>query len=715
MDELTDKPRLHIRLLGDFRLTYGDEPVTDIDTPRLQALLTYLLLHRDAPQSRHHLAFLFWSDSAEDQALTNLRNLLYHLRQGLPDADRFLEVDRRTLQWREASSYELDVARFEEALARADEALEEGDDASPRRDAAREALEQAVDVYGGDLLPSCYQDWIVSERERLRQRFEQALEALVQLLEERQDYRAASRYARQLLRHDPLREASYRRLMRLRALKGDRAGALRVYHKCASVLDRELDVEPSPVTREVYERLLAMEEPPARPTGRMAAVSPFVGRREAWARLQRAWRMASASRPRMALIAGEAGIGKTRLAEELIQWARRQGITTATARCYAGEGELAYAPVAAWLRALPLPRLEPVWRGELARILPELLADHDASDDLTPPAPRTEAWQRRRFFEAMARGILGGAQPLLLLIDSLQWCDRRTHEWFHYLLRFDERARLLVVGTYRPEDVEGDHPLIPLLHQLRHDEQLTEVDLPPLSRSETGTLAENLADRELGSSLVDCLYGETEGNPLFIVETVRAGLPDEVRESSSGGFVCIPRPLPSRMRDALMARVDQLSPPARGLAELAATIGREITFDVLSEATDASEDLLVRGLDELWQRGIVREQGEEAYDFSHDKLREVIYESLSEARRRMLHRHVAWALERVHADDLDSVLARVAAHYERADERELAVAYYQRAAEAALTAPRTGEAEEEAARYRRRASALLGNSTTDKT
>jgi predicted ATPase len=161
------------------------------------------------------------------------------------------------------------------------------------------------------------------------------------------------------------------------------------------------------------------------------------------------------------------------------------------------------------------------------------------------------------------------------------------------------------------------------------------------------------------------------------------------------------------MRDALLARVDQLSPPARALAELAATIGREFTFDGLREATDAGEDMLVRGLDELWQRGIVREQGQEAYDFSHDKLREVIYEGLSEARRRLLHRHVAWALERVYADDLDPVAARVAAHYERADEIEQAIEYYRRAAEVALTM----QAEEEAARYRQRASALLENTT----
>ena len=146
----------------------------------------------------------------------------------------------------------------------------------------------------------------------------------------------------------------------------------------------------------------------------------------------------------MALIAGEAGIGKTRLAEELEGWADRQGILTANARGYAAEGELPYAPVAAWLRARPLPPLEPVWLTELARLLPELLATHPT---LPPPEPLREAWQRNRLFEALARGVLCCGRPRLLVLDDLQWCDPDTLAWLHYLLRFDPNAALLVVGT----------------------------------------------------------------------------------------------------------------------------------------------------------------------------------------------------------------------------------------------------------------------------
>ncbi len=515
-------PVLHIRLLGDCYLCYDGAstsgvpeagvPVVDINTPRLQSLLAYLLLHREAPQSRSHVAFQFWPDSTEAQAHSNLRTLLHRLRRALPDADQFISVEGQTVQWQQDAPYSLDVASFDQALTQAGLVGE--------RAKARPLLEQAIELYGGDLLPSCYDDWILPERERLNQAYLRSIGKLIQVLEAGREYDQAIRYAQRLLRHDPLHEAAYRRLMRLRALSGDRAGALRVYHTCATTLQQELGVGPSPATQRAYEDLLQAETQPDLASRSVPGVSPLVGREEEWAQLQTAWRRSSRG-PRFALLQGEAGIGKTRLVEELLHWAERQGIASAYAHCYAAGGESAYAPVMALLRARPLPALDDVWLSEVARLLPEVRAERP---DLAPARPMTEPWQRQHLLEALARAALGEGQPLLLVIDDLHWCDRETLDWLHYLLRFDLGARLLVVGTCRPEELDGTCSFATTLPMLHHDVRLTEIELGPLDETETISLAVNVAGKRLEPGMFDTLYRETEGNPLFVVEMVRVGM-----------------------------------------------------------------------------------------------------------------------------------------------------------------------------------------------
>src|SRR5437868_9085706 len=149
-EEITMMSTLHLRLLGDFSLIYSDVQVTSLNTTRLQSLLAYLVLHRDVPQQRQHLAFLFWPDATEAQARNNLRQLLHLLRQALPAVEQFLSADTHMLQWHPVTPFHLDVAEFEQKLTLAD--------AATRRDdplALQEALEQADSLYRGELLPGC--------------------------------------------------------------------------------------------------------------------------------------------------------------------------------------------------------------------------------------------------------------------------------------------------------------------------------------------------------------------------------------------------------------------------------------------------------------------------------------------------------------------------------------------------------------------------------
>jgi serine/threonine protein kinase len=191
-------PTLDIRLLGDFRLRYGDQQVTSLNTMRLQSLLAYLVLHRDAPQQRQHLAFLFWLDTTEAQARNNLRQLLHQLRQVFPAVEHFLSTDKHTLYWHPVTPINLDVAAFERALAEATAAAQLND-----QHALQAALEQADSLYCGELLPGCYDEWIFPERERFRQRHLQALERLLRLFEGRGDTVTAIRFTRRLLGLDP--------------------------------------------------------------------------------------------------------------------------------------------------------------------------------------------------------------------------------------------------------------------------------------------------------------------------------------------------------------------------------------------------------------------------------------------------------------------------------------------------------------------------------
>jgi predicted ATPase/DNA-binding SARP family transcriptional activator len=296
-------PRLRISLLGGFCLTLDSAPVTSVSSARLQSLLAYLVLHRDAPQPRQQLAFLFWPGSSEAQARTNLRSLIHQLRQTLPQLDVFLCATVNTVQWRADAPFALDIAEFENALAQG-------------------ALQPAIDLYHGDLMPGCYDDWIAPERERLQQRYTSALERLIRQLEVERDYRAAIEYAQRLLRYDPLREETYCHLMRLYALNRDRTGVARVYDTCVTVLRRELRLEPSLETRDTHERCVriaasAHPDTEHRPSSyadtRLSnlphPLTRFIGRES---ELSEVKHLIEAHR--LVTLTGAGGVGKTRLA-----------------------------------------------------------------------------------------------------------------------------------------------------------------------------------------------------------------------------------------------------------------------------------------------------------------------------------------------------------------------------------------------------------------
>lgn len=315
--------RLYICLLGEFSVSKGDQLVRSLNAERPQSLLAYLLLHRHTPVSRQRLAYTFWPDSAEEQARTNLRNLLHTLRRSLPDADSLLQIDTHTVQWCPEADYTLDVADFQAAW----QASTQTKDAASRR----QALETAVSLYKGSLLPGNYDDWLIPIREELQQTYQEGLRQLVRLLAEMDEHETAVGYARRLQREDPLSETAVILLMQLYAHLGDQTAIHRTYQQCVNALRQELDAEPGIETQTAYTAALRQavgdtsplpaETATTTPTHLRASPrqspqlppqpTPFIGREQELAKLAE---YLADPHCRLLTIVGPGGTGKTRLA-----------------------------------------------------------------------------------------------------------------------------------------------------------------------------------------------------------------------------------------------------------------------------------------------------------------------------------------------------------------------------------------------------------------
>jgi DNA-binding SARP family transcriptional activator len=691
---------LDISLLGEVRVAI-DSSLVALRSSRVLALLGFLVVHQGAPQRREYIAAQFWPDSPEAQARTNLRRELHALRAGLPQADRWLVASGGTLLWRPDQDCRVDTAVFEAAADRADAALAAADTRAFRLAAA-----DALRAYRGDFMPPLYDDWALAERGRLHRR---CLGMLDQLIEAERDggrYGPAIELARRRIDLEPLEEVGYRTLLRLQALAGDRAAALQTYHRCASVLERELGVAPDPATAVEYERLTGGErDGPAAgapaAADRMPAASPgrLVGRERELELLQQRWREAVEGLAGFTVLSGEAGIGKSRLLDELCSVIDRGGLDAVRARCFAARGRLALAPVSEWLRSPALraarEQLDPVWAAEVDRLVPR-----GRPGPVPLPRPVADAWQRHRFFEGLARAVLSSGRPTLLALDDLHWCDEHTLAWLQLLLHLGKDHPLLVVATTRLEETDGNAELTEMLQALRSAGQVTDVSLAPLDSERSAELAAQVRGTALTAAEGAWLHAAAGGYPLLVIESVRAGLLDRLGSADDGAAPPDPGP---RVRALLADRVAQAGPAAREVAELAAVIGQDFTLDLISGATELDGDAVIGAVDELWRRRIIREHPPASYDFVHDLLRATAYGEISPPRRSLLHRRVAEALQVVHADDPGVAAAAVAYHFERGDRPARAVPHHVLAAEVA-----TGVfANKKAVRHYRRAADLL--------
>ncbi|HSU08174.1 MAG TPA: BTAD domain-containing putative transcriptional regulator [Pseudonocardia sp.] len=630
-----------IRLFGEVGGVVDGHVVPVLATPRMTRLLARLVLEADVWVSRGQLARDLWPDSDAAQARTNLRKLLHTLRRSIPGPSDVIETAGSLIRWSTGPAVWVDVAAFRDALHHGDPAT-------------------AISSYGGELLPGCDDEWVVAERERLRRL---AVEALVNVA----DAAAAGGrdvevvvHTRRLLEIEPLHERACRLLMQALGRRGERGEALRSYDCLAARLVRELAVAPEPATTALADRL--------RRADREEGLNSLVARRGEWRAAHDAWRAAAGGRAGVLCVAGEAGIGKSRLVEELGRRVALEGDAVAYSRAYEAASRPPWGSVIDWLRSGPvatcLDTVGPACLTELARLLPELRLAHP---DLPVAPPATDPGRRHHLLDAVRRGLLAAGRPLLLVVDDLQWCDTDTVELCEILVRSAPAAPVLIAATVRDEEAAGAQ----VLDRWRRHLAPTLIALGPLDRAATAEMAALVGGRALPPRDAVRLWTETEGNPLFVVEAVRAGF-------GSGAPAHVA--LTPTVHAVITARLDRLSPAARDLAEVAATIGREFSAPVLAMAAGRTEDDIAGDLDELWRVHVVRDRGR-VYDFSHDRLRDGVLQSISPTRRRKLHRCIAEAIELQHADDLGPVSARLATHFDAAGLGRRALEAYERAAQ----------------------------------
>lgn len=408
-----------------------------------------------------------------------------------------------------------------------------------------------------------------------------------------------------------------------------------------------------------------------------ARTTPLVGRADECAFLER---HLEGEGPPVALLAGEPGIGKTRLLEEMVASAHRLGMTILRGGCQRRSGEEPYAPllealeghVSALAPALRRAALEGcAW---LVRLMPEL--------QMAVPALQPDQ-ERRLVFAAVSRflGNVAGPGGTLLLLDDLQWASADALDLLTALLRSSPRARLRVVGAFRDTEVGLDDPLSVMLADLAHARLVTRLPIRPIAREAAVQLLDALLPGLPRTEAERQVLVRAGGVPFFLVscaQDLRSG-----SLGSGGGEV------PWDVAQSIRQRVAGLRPEVRGVLEAAAVIGRTVPVSVLLAVAGGEQEAVVDAIDAACDARLLEEDGPSSYRFSHDVIREVIDADLRAARRAVLHHRAAQALER---GTVDGAVEAVAYHYERSGDLEQMAVWAERAGDRASAMYASGDA-----------------------
>jgi DNA-binding SARP family transcriptional activator len=689
---------LYLALLGPPEVRHADQ-VLQFSTRKELALLIYLAVEGRV-HLRKKLSELFWSERDARHGRAALRIALLHLRHMLGedagvDSVPHLLVKRDTLGLDFTSAFDLDLRTLHEAwtLARASTRMA----LTMPEDTHRTLLTQLQHATGlprGEFLEGfslrdapVFDDWVRLQREYWHLHINEVFDCLSRLQFEAGELASAIETVSRWLALAPLHEDAYQRLMRLHFAAGDRGAALHTYENCRAMLATSMQTEPTPETVALVSHMRAVA-PPRRKEAPMPALSPvsllggpFLGRTAELSALIKAYHSAKRGQTQVVLLEGEVGIGKTRLATEFLAWAEMEGADVLQGQAFETGGQLPYRPLIEALRPrierenAPDDLLSDRWLVELSHLLPEL---GDRYPDL-PASVENKSAARNRLFEAVARlgQALAARTPLVLFIDDVQWADAASLDMLHYLARrfAESQTPAFLLLTLRME--ERDIP--PGLAEWRTDMEravsLTRLQLGPLALEDVVRLLQALGGVTGGKRAADLerfgqwLFAETEGQPFYLIETLKVLLERGVLAShpnEGGGWTIdftaamknetvVRGFFPPSVREVICSRLDRLTPSAFALLVAGTVLGQGITFERLCRVADLEERDGLPVLDEVLHSGLLYEserEGEERggmihgrYVFAHAKIRAVIYTEAGEARRAIFHRRALEALE----------------------------------------------------------------------
>jgi DNA-binding SARP family transcriptional activator len=670
---------VEVRVLGPLEVREDDERLA-LGGLKQRALLAILALHANEVVSTDRLIDELWGAEAPQTAAKSLQVHVSQLRKVLEPNRKSGEAGELLLT--RSPGYllnlepdQLDAERFKRLSGEGRQALAKGDS-----ETAAAKLSEALGLWrGAPLADLTYASFAQAEISRLEEMRLAALEDRIEAEIECGRHTGVIGDLERLISAEPLRERPRRQLMLALYRSGRQAEALEVYREAHRSLVDELGIEPGRELKELQAAILRqdpdldltrpVEEPSAAAAVRSAETpsESFVGREGELAEFQAAVDEALSGRMSLFLIAGEPGIGKSRLADEATSLAEARGARVCWGRCWEAGGAPAYWPWVQGLREyirtaddeLVREQLEP-GAADIAQMLPEL---HELFPDLPPPPSLDPEGARFRLFDSTALFLraAGESQPLVLVLDDLHAADEPSLLFLQFLARSLREARVVVVGAYRDTEPRRE-ALSEAVAEARREPITHYVRLGGLDEDEVAAVVELVGGTRPSEELATALYRETEGNPLFVSELVRLLASEGRLEEAAGGNGTLS--IPQGVREVIDHRLRHLSEDCTRLLSIASVLGRDFRLDALERLSERPREQVLDLLDEARAARVVVHPpaGRGGLRFSHALIRDSLYGDLSASERLVLHRRAVESLEELYAAEQEPHLTELAYH-----------------------------------------------------